>query len=45
VHLMSLVGFKNRLVVLFQWALKYFSHKNIIRLIVRPYHTVRPQRP
>lgn len=41
VHLMSLVGFKNRLVVLFQWALKYFSHKNIIRLIVRPYHTVR----
>ena len=44
VHLMSLVGFKNRLVVLFQWALKYFSHKNIIRLIVRPYHTVRATR-
>jgi NADH dehydrogenase len=36
VHLVSLIGFKNRLVVLFNWAMKYFSHKNIIRLIVRP---------
>ena len=36
VHLVSLIGFKNRLVVLFNWGMKYFSHKNIIRLIVRP---------
>ena len=37
VHLMSLVGFKNRVVVLFNWALKYFSFKNTIRIIIRPF--------
>ena len=37
VHLVSLIGFKNRLVVLFHWAMKYFSYKNVIHLIVRPY--------
>lgn len=37
VHLMALVGYRNRLQVLFNWAWKYLSWKNTIRLIIRPY--------
>ncbi|HMC97976.1 MAG TPA: NAD(P)/FAD-dependent oxidoreductase [Flavobacteriales bacterium] len=37
VHLMSLVSFRNRVMVLFNWAWKYMSWKNTIRLIIRPY--------
>jgi NADH:ubiquinone reductase (H+-translocating) len=37
VHLMALVGFRNRLKVLMGWAWKYLSWKNTIRLIIRPY--------
>ena len=37
VHLMALVGFRNRLQVLAGWAWKYLSWKNTIRLIIRPY--------
>lgn len=37
VHVMSLVSFRNRMMVLFNWAWKYLSWKNTIRIIVRPY--------
>ncbi len=37
IHLMALVGYRNRLQVLFNWAWKYMSWKNTIRLIIRPY--------
>ncbi|HEY0978386.1 MAG TPA: NAD(P)/FAD-dependent oxidoreductase [Flavobacteriales bacterium] len=37
VHVMSLVSFRNRMMVLFNWAWKYLSWKNTIRLIIRPY--------
>ena len=37
VHVMSLVSFRNRMMVLFNWAWKYISWKNTIRLIIRPY--------
>lgn len=37
VHVMQLVGFRNRALVLFNWAWKYMSWKNTIRLIIRPY--------
>jgi NADH:ubiquinone reductase (H+-translocating) len=37
VHLMALVGYRNRLQVLAGWAWKYISWKNTIRLIIRPY--------
>jgi NADH:ubiquinone reductase (H+-translocating) len=37
VHVIQLVGFKNRMVVLFNWGWKYLSWKNTIRLIIRPY--------
>lgn len=37
VHLMSIVGFRSRVMVLTHWAWKYMSWKNTIRLIIRPY--------
>ncbi|MBS1582944.1 MAG: NAD(P)/FAD-dependent oxidoreductase [Bacteroidetes bacterium] len=37
VHVMSLVSFRSRAMVLFNWAWKYLSWKNTIRIIVRPY--------
>jgi NADH dehydrogenase len=36
VHLVSLVGFRNRLVVLLNWVVNYFSYDRKIRLIIRP---------
>ena len=37
VHVIQLVGFRNRIMVLVNWAWKYLSWKNTIRLIIRPY--------
>ncbi len=37
VHVIQLVGFRNRITVLFNWAWKYLSWKNTLRLIIRPY--------
>ncbi len=37
VHLMELVGFRNRLVALVNWFSSYFSYDKGIRLIVRPF--------
>ncbi|MGB5436798.1 MAG: NAD(P)/FAD-dependent oxidoreductase [Maribacter sp.] len=37
VHLMALVGFRNRVVVLFNWAYNYINFDKAARLIVRPY--------
>jgi NADH dehydrogenase len=36
VHLISLVGFRNRLVVLLNWFVNYLSYDRKIRLIIRP---------
>lgn len=36
VHLFSLVGFRNKLVVLLNWFFNYFSYDKKIRLIIRP---------
>jgi NADH dehydrogenase len=41
IHILFLVGFRNRIAVLFNWAVKYFSYKNTIRLIIRPYNKTR----
>lgn len=37
VHLMSLVGFRNKLVVLVNWVWNYFSYDRGTRLIIRPF--------
>ncbi len=36
-HLMLLVGFRNRIVVLFNWTWNYFSYQRAIRIITRPF--------
>lgn len=33
VHLMSLVGFRNRLLVLINWAYYYFAYERAVRII------------
>jgi len=37
IHLMTLVGFRNRVVVLTNWFLSYISYDRAIRLIIRPF--------
>ncbi|MFN3446717.1 MAG: NAD(P)/FAD-dependent oxidoreductase, partial [Bacteroidia bacterium] len=36
-HLMLLVGFRNRIVVLLNWMWNYFSYQRAIRIITRPF--------
>ena len=36
IHIFFLIGFRNRLVVLFEWALAYFTHQRNARLILEP---------
>ncbi len=38
VHLMSLVGFRNRVIVFFNWVYNYINYDKAARLIVRPYN-------
>ena len=37
VHLMTLVGFRNKVVALVDWAFSYFSSGQALRLIIRPF--------
>lgn len=37
VHIMYLVGFRNKLVVLSNWLYKFFTYENGTRLIIRPF--------
>ncbi|EDP70334.1 putative NADH dehydrogenase [Flavobacteriales bacterium ALC-1] len=37
VHLMSLVGFRNRIIVLFNWTYNYINFDKAARLIIRPF--------
>ncbi|QWX83980.1 NAD(P)/FAD-dependent oxidoreductase [Cellulophaga sp. HaHaR_3_176] len=39
VHLMALVGFRNKVIVFFNWAYNYINYDKAARLIVRPYTT------
>ena len=41
VHLMLLVGFRNRVVVFINWVWKYINFNNSLRLIIRPYKTLK----
>jgi NADH dehydrogenase len=36
IHIFFLIGFRNRVVVLFEWALAYFTHQRNARLILDP---------
>lgn len=37
VHLLALVGFRNKMVVFFNWAYNFFNYNRDIRLIIRPF--------
>ena len=41
IHLMSLVGFRNRVIVFFNWAYNYINYDKAARLIVRPFKMKR----
>jgi NADH dehydrogenase len=41
VHLMSLVGFRNRVIVFFNWVYNYINYDKAARLIVRPFRANR----
>ena len=43
VHIMNLIGFRNRLVVLVQWAWAYFSYQRAVRLITGQDNPSSPQ--
>jgi len=37
VHLISLVGFRNKTVALINWIVQYFSYNKSVRIIIRPF--------
>ncbi len=43
VHLRSLVGYRNKMVVLLNWIINYFSYDKKIRLIIRPVKRFKKQ--
>lgn len=43
VHLMLLVGFRNRAIVFVNWVWNYFKTNNALRLIIRPYEEPKPK--
>jgi NADH dehydrogenase len=45
VHLMTLVGFRNKLVVFVNWVWSYFCYDRGTRLIIRPYHKKEQHEP
>ncbi|WP_185855918.1 NAD(P)/FAD-dependent oxidoreductase [Blattabacterium cuenoti] len=38
VHLVSLVGFRNRVIALMNWIIQYLHYHKSVRLIIRPFH-------
>ncbi|WP_185862430.1 NAD(P)/FAD-dependent oxidoreductase [Blattabacterium cuenoti] len=38
VHLVSLVGFRNRVIALTNWIIQYFHYNKSVRLIIRPFN-------
>ena len=45
VHIMNLIGFRNRIVVLVQWAWAYFSYQRAVRLITGPWREQQDAAP
>jgi NADH:ubiquinone reductase (H+-translocating) len=43
IHLIALVGFRNRLVVFFNWLISYFNYDRGMRLIIRPFVRTKNQ--
>ena len=43
VHLVSLVGFRNKVIALVNWVIQYFQYNKSVRLIIRPYKKITPK--
>lgn len=43
VHLVSLVGFRNRVIALMNWVIQYLHYNKSVRLIIRPFHRKKNQ--
>lgn len=44
VHLVSLVGFRNKMIALMNWVIQYFQYNKSVRLIIRPYKGKKRQK-
>ena len=42
VHIMQLIGFRNKVVTLIGWIWNYFTYDRALRLIIRPYRKPKP---
>lgn len=38
IHLIQLIGFRNRMIALVNWIIQYYQYNKSVRLIIRPYH-------
>lgn len=45
IHLISLVGFRNKVVALVNWVIQYFQYNKGVRLIIRPYKKIEEHYP
>jgi NADH dehydrogenase len=43
IHLLYLVGFRNKMSVLFSWAYSYVTYDKALRIIIRPYKMTKPE--
>ena len=43
VHLMAIVGVKNRLLIFINWFWNYITYDQSLRLIIKPYHKEKPE--
>lgn len=45
IHLVNLVGFRNRMIALMNWIIQYFQYNKSVRLIIRPYRRPEEKEP
>ncbi|MEM6631241.1 MAG: NAD(P)/FAD-dependent oxidoreductase [Bacteroidota bacterium] len=45
VHLLFLIGFRNKLIVLMNWVYSYFTYDKGSRIIIRPFYRTRYKKP
>lgn len=41
IHLINLIGFRNRMIALVNWIIQYYQYNKSVRLIIRPYNRLK----
>lgn len=41
VHLINLIGFRNRMIALVNWIIQYYQYNKSVRVILRPYYRIK----